>query len=84
MPVVNEDKIMTDADKREFLLFSHYWGRDAFETYICALTAPKVQGLLLVIDQKLTAKTKRAEDARQTELEEMRERLQDQLAQLSL
>lgn len=74
----------TDADKREFLLFSHYWGRDALEAHIRTLTAPKVQGLLLVIDQKLTAETKEADARPQTELEEMRERLQDHLAQLSL
>jgi hypothetical protein len=75
----------TDADKREFLLFSHYWGRDALASHICTLTAPTVRGLLLVIDQKLTAETKKADEAQpQTELEEMRERLQDQLTQLSL
>jgi hypothetical protein len=94
MPVVNEDKIM--AHLQEFLLLSHYWNRpgqenvDFLESHLRALTAPKVQGMLQLIDQKLgkikAASFSGADDVAQerTKLEAMRERLQDQLAQLSL
>jgi hypothetical protein len=79
----------TDDHLQEFLLLSHYWNRpgqesvDFLESYLRALTAPKVQGMLQLIDQKLSkaASKKDAPDVAQerTKLEQMRERLQDQL-----